>query len=239
MPFVQVDAHPCRHCNSDVTEWYAQPSSGQVIYSGKCAACYRATRAVRVAAAKSEASARGLLVRPASSVAREHAVREHAYEAAVPMSVHVEHQSFESDQAWEPLIAAVAAAPGPDAQRQQLLKHSLRLVTWSYRPELASPAVAEHIRIEHHNRPFRTCDHRFMERAHPVDVAALAREIAAGSVSVAEAIRRLRPIVYLTREEHRAVGDFRTRESVEKALGVRLVEWRSHSTWRSTPTSKI
>jgi hypothetical protein len=132
----------------------------------------------------------------------------------------------DADQAWVPLIEAVAAARGPEPQKHMLLKHALRLVTWSYQPDLASPAVAEHIRHEHAGRPFRTCDHRFMERAHPIDIAALAREIAAGTVSVSEAVQRLHPIVYLTREEHRVVGDFGTRERAEKTLGRRLVEWR-------------
>src|SRR4051794_24183928 len=102
MPYVKTKSPiRCRHCDKDVSEWYAQPSDGRIITSGKCAACYRASRAARAAVPQDRS-----LLRPASSVARE-----------------------QSDQAWEPLIAAVAAVPGRDAQRHQLLKHSLRLVT--------------------------------------------------------------------------------------------------------------
>jgi hypothetical protein len=130
-----------------------------------------------------------------------------------------------TDEDWAPLVEAVVAAAAPDAVKHQLLKHALRLVTWSYRPTFASPAVAEHIRNEHGGR-IRTCDHRFMERAHPVDVAALARDLAAGTVSAREALRRLTPIVWLTREEHRRVGDFQTLEDLERALGEPLEDWR-------------
>lgn len=153
--------------------------------------------------------------------------------ADAPSSRDPKVRRLEADQAWVPLIEAVAAAHGPEPQKHQLLKHALRLVTWSYQPDLASPTVADHIRREHSGRLFRTCDHRFMERAHPVDVAALARDIAAGTISVSDAVQRLRPIVYLTREEHRAVGDFGTREGAEKALGLRLVEWRDGPEGRS------
>jgi hypothetical protein len=130
---------------------------------------------------------------------------------------------------WTPLIEAVVAAPGPETHKHQLLKHALRLVTWSYRPTLASQAVADHIWREHTAERYRTCDHRFMERAHPVDVAALAKDLAAGAVSVTDALRRLQPIVWLTRQQHRAVGDFGTREHLEELLGERLVDWRRWS----------
>jgi hypothetical protein len=135
-------------------------------------------------------------------------------------------------QQWQDLIDGLVALPCPDPMlRIRLLKDALRVASDDLQgggfrgTDFGSAKAAEHIREFHGGNHRATCSHRLLERAHPIGIGELARKLAAGETSAAEAMGLLGPLVLLTREEHRAAGDFGDVAALATHLGAPLIRW--------------
>jgi len=130
---------------------------------------------------------------------------------------------------WEDLIEALISVPTPHSRvRIDLIKDALRWASDDgvFRPtEYGSAEAARRVQDHHGGNWRQSCKDCGLERAHPIAIADLARAIVAGELSPRDALARLGPLVLLTREEHRAVGAFRTKEDLEARLGAPLVRW--------------
>lgn len=140
------------------------------------------------------------------------------------------------DQRVEFLNGILAVQCTDRKVRLQLLRHALRLLSdvtetgLVFRYTIAgSPEAAEHVKQHHGGDQTRQCRRGCgdgaLDRAHPVSVAALTRQLVNNEISAREALERLGHAVLLTQKEHRKVGEFKTLGRLEKLLNKDLVRW--------------